>query len=211
VTCFCGCWRLPVQHPRTVFGIGLVAKPGCRKDITRMLNGQPQQPRSTSPTRCRKSVPPFAKALVLAIGPPLKSPAFSGPITGGVAAAKCPANSDSAPTVSILSRRGERLVSAAFGAASASHCRNCPAVAGRILCHPANDLYYAASLSSSCHQLARPASAHTPAFYFGDKIQQCFCGGLVKVFSLPQLPPSNFSRCGTTRDKAASIPAAFPP
>src|SRR5450759_2033488 len=92
-----------------------------------MLNGHPQQHVSD---KMPKISPAVAKELVLGNWPAVEVPGFSGPITGGIGGAKCPANSGCAPSGFHSGAPGASVGVCALARPSAIHCRNCPAVAG---------------------------------------------------------------------------------
>src|ERR1035437_3047867 len=85
------------------------------KTSPRMLNGHPQQHVSD---KMPKISPAVEKELVLGNWPAVEVPGFSGPITGGIGGAKCPANSGCAERVPFRRAGSERWrlrVGAAFG------------------------------------------------------------------------------------------------
>src|SRR5208282_4344352 len=77
-----------------------------------------------------KTSPVVAKELVLGNWPTVEVPGGSGLITGGVGGAKRPANSGSAPNGFHSTAPSASVWVCALTRPSASHCRNCSALAG---------------------------------------------------------------------------------
>src|ERR1039458_10817355 len=100
------------------------------KTNPRMLNGHPQQQQKLVSDKMPKTNPAVAKELVLGNWPAVAVPGFSGPITGGIGSAKCPANSGSTPSGFHSGAPGASVVVCALARPSGIHCRHWPAGAG---------------------------------------------------------------------------------
>ncbi len=154
------------------------------KTSPRMLNGQPQQQQQQHVAdKMPKISPVVAKELVLGNWPAVEAPVFSGPIAGGIGGAKWAANSGSAPSGFHSSAPGASVGVCALARPSATHCRNCPAVAGPYSLPSVPRILYMRAFLLVFISTDRAAKVRAyAAFCFGDKIQQCFCHGTGKCF-----------------------------